>query len=205
VEHVGVPAARLASALGRAFDAAQLTQLSAFLEALAERIGPDPRGDRWKAEVVTVIKERWVQQGVIDSMDDDLKYEKLLSGNPWARSFEGFCEHYKKGIDDRLKRGGGSLSREEAQLLKVFSGYGHTSRARNSYRPHFPRIHVTYHPPRLRSLALAVIHHIPSGRPGGCSCWRGCRRRRRRWATRRSTSCGGRAARSRCWSGRCRA
>ena len=46
VEHVGVPAGRLASALGRAFDAAQLTQLSAFLEALAERIGPDPRGGR---------------------------------------------------------------------------------------------------------------------------------------------------------------
>ena len=74
MEHVGVSAGRLASALGRAFDAAQLTQLSAFLEALAERIGPDPRGDRWKAEVVTVIKESLVQRGPIDSMEDDLKY-----------------------------------------------------------------------------------------------------------------------------------
>ena len=61
VEHTGVPAAQLAVATGRAFEAAQLTQLTAFLEALAERIGPDPGGDRWKAEVVAVMKEDWVQ------------------------------------------------------------------------------------------------------------------------------------------------
>ena len=120
---MGVPASRLAPALGRAFDAAQLTQLSAFLEALAERIGPDPGGDRWKAEVVTAIKERWVQDGTIDSMDDP-KYEKVLEVDPWARSFEAFCEENKEDVDAKLKNSGGSLSREEAQLLIVCTIYG---------------------------------------------------------------------------------
>jgi hypothetical protein len=72
---------------------------------------------------VTVIKEHWVQDGYLDSMDDP-KYERTLKAAPWARSFEGFCEKNKKGIDGKLERSGGSLSREEAQLLDIFSIFG---------------------------------------------------------------------------------
>jgi hypothetical protein len=73
---------------------------------------------------VTVIKEDWVQRGLIDSMDDDLKYERKLKANPWARSCEGFCEQSKGAINGILERGGGSLSRKEAQLLGVFATAG---------------------------------------------------------------------------------
>jgi hypothetical protein len=119
VTHTGVTAAQLRSAVGRDFDAAQATQQTAFLEALAERVGVDPGGERWKAEVPTVFKERWVQDGKLASMDDPKYDTVMLQRNPWARSFESFCEqpHYKKSIDDQLERSGGALSRENAQLL----------------------------------------------------------------------------------------
>jgi hypothetical protein len=126
VTHAGVPSAWLRPAVGRDFDAAQATQQTAFLEALAERVGADPGGERWKAEVPTVVKESWVRDGLLASMDDP-KYERLLVGEgSFARSFEAFCEHpsYKEGIDRTLEDSGGALSREDAQLLVVFSGYG---------------------------------------------------------------------------------
>ena len=164
VEHVGVPAARLAP--GRAFDAAQVTQLTAFLEALAERIGADPGGDRWKAEVVTVIKERWVQRGLIVSMDDDLKYERKLKANPWARSCEGFCEQSKETINGILERGGGSLSREEAQLLDVFARIRSRGGRRWSERPSRRRPRAVLPPPRgLHCMTAAGATAVAPGQP----------------------------------------
>jgi hypothetical protein len=120
VTHAGVPAAWLRPAVGRDFDAAQATQQTRFLEALAERVGADPGGERWKAEVPTVIKEHFVQVGHLVSMDDPKHLD------PWARSFESLCEdpHNKKVIDGFLERSGGALSREDAQLLNVVGGYG---------------------------------------------------------------------------------
>jgi hypothetical protein len=57
---------------------------------------------------------------------DDPKYERCLAETPWAQSFESFCEHppNKKSIDGKLEHSGGTLSREDAQLLIVFSTYG---------------------------------------------------------------------------------
>jgi hypothetical protein len=133
VVHAGVPAARLIVATGRALDAANPTQLSAFMESVGERVGPDPGGEHWKAEVVMVIKEDWVLGGELASMDDP-NYEDWLDGedgdgdaNSYGRSFEAFCqdEDYKKSIDYRMSRNG-SLSLEDAQLLTVIGLYGGT-------------------------------------------------------------------------------
>jgi hypothetical protein len=126
VTHAGVPAAWLRPAVGRDFDSAQATQQTRFLEALAERVGADPGGERWKAEVPTVVKEEWVRRGLLASMDDP-KYETvMLQRSPWARSFESFFEDpdNKKNTDGYLERSGGALSREDAQLLEVCSTYG---------------------------------------------------------------------------------
>jgi hypothetical protein len=93
-----------------------------------------------------VIKERWVQQGVIDSMKNNLKYKTVMLLNPWARSFEGFCEVYKQGIDGKLKRSGGSLSREEAQLRTVFGTYGEVlAAATREARPDYAGLTHAYY------------------------------------------------------------
>jgi hypothetical protein len=127
VAHAEVAAARLRPAVGRDFDAVQATQQTGFLESLGERVGPDPGGECWKAEVPTVIKEMWVHRGLLESMDDP-EYEGLLEALPWAKSFEACCEHYKAGID----AGGGAvgftarlrtLHRKDAQLASICSIY----------------------------------------------------------------------------------
>jgi hypothetical protein len=125
VMHAGVPAARLRPAVGRDFDV-QAMQQTAFLEALAERVGADPGGERWKAEVPTVIKEDWVRDGILASMDDP-KYAGFIAGPAsFARSLEAFCEQprYKMIIDAKLEQSSGALSRKDAQLLAVFAIYG---------------------------------------------------------------------------------
>jgi hypothetical protein len=79
-------------------------------------------------------------------MDDDLKYEKLLKARPWVRSFEALCEHYKEVIDRQLMLSGGSLSREEAQLVAVFAGYdGVLAAATREARPDYAGLTHAYY------------------------------------------------------------
>jgi hypothetical protein len=142
VVHARVPAARLAAATGRSLDAANTKQLSAYMESLAERVGPDPGGARWKAEVLAAIKEDWVGQGVLMSIDDPT-YDELLAddGYAFARSFEEWCGEgspYKAAIDTKLKTGNGTLSLEDAQLFQVCDSFAGvlaaaTREARTSY------------------------------------------------------------------------
>jgi hypothetical protein len=115
--HHAVPAPRLRAAAGRDFDAAKETEQADFLEHLRERIGPDPGGEQWKNEVVSVIKEQGVQDGYIKSMEDE-KYEAPV----WALSFEAFCAEYKDSIYWK-QRTNNNLTLAEAQLYEVFSAY----------------------------------------------------------------------------------
>jgi hypothetical protein len=104
------------------------------MESICERVGPDPGGEHWKEEMVMVIKEQWVRDEKLVSMDDP-KYEVL--------SFEGACEEpeYKDEIDIALQNSAsledgramqesgihtatGSLSLEDAQVLAAFSAFG---------------------------------------------------------------------------------
>jgi hypothetical protein len=79
-------------------------------------------------------------------MEDDLKYEKELEADPWARSFEGFCKHYKEGVDMFLENSRGSLSREEAQLLAVFGLYSSVlAAAAREARPDYAGLTHSYY------------------------------------------------------------
>jgi hypothetical protein len=97
--------------------------VSPFTANVSERVGIDPGGERWKEEVPVVIKEQWVQEGVLESMEDPA-YEEELGVNSWGRSFEAFCAEEEERIDGRLQNSGGALDLDDARLLEVFSHYG---------------------------------------------------------------------------------
>jgi hypothetical protein len=125
IVHRAVPAALLRFATGRDFDMAKETEQSDFLEHLQERVGPDPGGEQWKREAVVLIKEEWVQRGVLESMDADTEYEKKLVKSPWARTFQAFCKGpYEKSIARRVKNSGHRLTLEDAQLCALLGPYG---------------------------------------------------------------------------------
>ena len=124
VEHVGVPAA--SAGVGprprlrrRAADAAVRVPGG---PGRAHRAGP------WRGPVEGGGRDG--DQGGLgaerapDSMDDP-KYERMLEADPWARSFEAFCETAtRRASTAGWSAAAASLSREEAQLLTVFASYG---------------------------------------------------------------------------------
>jgi hypothetical protein len=175
VTHTGVPAARLRPAVGRDFDAAQTTQQTAFLEALAERVGADPGGECWKEEVPMLIKESWVQQGFLASMDDP-KYETvILQRNPSARSFEGWCKSpaYLLSVKTLLEQSSGTLSREDAQLLTAFSYFCNVLEAAvREARSDYAGSHT---PCTICSSALPMVQPPCLTATGNCSIRAGCR------------------------------
>ena len=78
-----------------------------YLQTLAEIIGlpNDPTGEKWRGQVVLVIKEAWVQRGFLSSMDDP-EYEEELEEAPWGKSFEAWCEQKSQMIAQFAKYGG---------------------------------------------------------------------------------------------------
>ena len=121
-----VAANRLRPATGHALDAAKDDSARDYLEAVAERVGADPGGEHWKAEVPAVIREWLLLRGVISSLDaDDAKSQKLLEeAPPWTRSFDGVCGKYSTKNSRKAEHSGGSLTLEDAQLLTIFDLYG---------------------------------------------------------------------------------
>jgi hypothetical protein len=131
-------------ATGRAFDSeAAAAQLSAYMESLAERIGPNPGS--WRHEVATVIKEGMWHKGYISSMDDP-KFEGMLSGNPWMQSFEAYCEKYVDRVT--AVHGGankGTLILEDAQLAAFCNMFGETiAAATREARPDYAGLTHAY-------------------------------------------------------------
>jgi hypothetical protein len=111
-------------ALSRDFDVVKDSILNDYLEALTERIGPDPGGTAWQMEVPVAIKGDLVQRGMLMSMDDP-QYERLVADfAPWATSFDGFCKEKQDEIDRKMKKTKLAMTVEENQVNFVFSCYG---------------------------------------------------------------------------------
>jgi hypothetical protein len=138
----------LRPASGHQLDAAKTTQQNDFLEAMVERVGPDPGGEQWKEEVPVAIREWLLLRGVLTTpMDaDDAKYQGLLKEEPWARSFDGVCNKYQEKNLDKVERSGGDLTLADAQLHTIFELYGPAmAEACRAHRPCYAGLAHRFH------------------------------------------------------------
>jgi hypothetical protein len=67
----------------------QSTQTN-YLQALAERVGPNPRSDKmWRDQVPMAMKRDWAERNKPQLVGDN----KAISTPPWAASFETYCSY----------------------------------------------------------------------------------------------------------------